>query len=139
MDNHYKSPIRLYWSDVETSFAEGVDGAIVARAEQMLDIQIDKDELMKALKYDRDQYNKGYHDGRMWAFEYAAGKVEVVRCKDCVHRPEISKFSDPAKHCYNGIDIEFPDDVCPCQNEDDPWYSWRPVDEWYCPKGEKAR
>lgn len=26
-------------------------------------VDVDKDELIKALKYDRDQYNKGYADG----------------------------------------------------------------------------
>lgn len=28
-----------------------------------LGIKVDKEELLKALKYDRDQYNKGYEDG----------------------------------------------------------------------------
>lgn len=52
--------------------------------------------------------------------------VEVVRCKDCKHRPTGS----------NRDDLEFPDDKCPCQCEDY-WYSWKPADEWYCGNGER--
>lgn len=52
--------------------------------------------------------------------------VEVVRCKDCKHRP---KGTD--RH-----DLEFPDYVCPCQCEDY-WYSWMPKDDWFCADGER--
>lgn len=53
--------------------------------------------------------------------------VEVVRCKDCKHRPS----GDEWNH-----DIEFPDDLCPCQCEDF-WYSWIPKDDWFCGNGER--
>lgn len=53
--------------------------------------------------------------------------VEVVRCKDCKHRPS----GDGANH-----NIEFPDDLCPCQCEDF-WYSWMPTDNWFCGNGER--
>ena len=54
--------------------------------------------------------------------------VEVVRCKDCKHRPT----GTGANH-----DLEFPDDECPCQCAGDYWYSWMPPDDWFCPCGEK--
>ena len=31
---------------------------------QNANVDVDRDELLRALKYDRDQYNKGYVDGR---------------------------------------------------------------------------
>jgi hypothetical protein len=40
-------------------------------------VTVDKDELLRALKYDRDQYNRGFNDGIMAAAD------ELVRCKDC--------------------------------------------------------
>lgn len=57
-----------------------------------------------------------------------ADVVEVVRCKDCKHRPT----GTGANH-----DLEFPDDECPCQCAGDYWYSWMPSDDWFCPKGER--
>lgn len=59
-----------------------------------------------------------------------ADVVEVVRCKDCKHRP-----IDMGGH-GDGFDMEFPDNVCPCQVED-PYYSWVPKDDWFCPDGER--
>ena len=51
---------------------------------------------------------------------------ELVRCKDCKHKPTGT----------NRDDLEFPDDKCPCQCEDY-WYSWKPADDWYCGNGEQ--
>lgn len=62
---------------------------------------------------------------RVWAIP-AADVVSVVRCKDCIHRPS-----------RTGDYVEFPDKVCPCQCLEDPWYSWRPPDDWYCADGER--
>ena len=50
--------------------------------------------------------------------------VPVVRCKDCKHRPTGT----------NRDDLEFPDDKCPCKCEDY-WYSWKPLDNWFCGNG----
>ena len=55
--------------------------------------------------------------------------VQVVRCKDCKHRPI------KPKDYTNGFDLEFPDDKCPCKCEDG-WYSWYPKDNWFCANGE---
>lgn len=57
----------------------------------------------------------------------SADAVEVVRCKDCIHRPT----GTGANH-----DLEFPDSKCPCQCEDY-WYSWMPNDDWFCANGER--
>lgn len=57
-----------------------------------------------------------------------ADAVEVVRCKDCKHKPS----GTGANH-----DLEFPDDVCPCQCADY-WYSWKPNDYWFCADGERG-
>lgn len=54
--------------------------------------------------------------------------VEVVRCRDCKHRPYEDANGNPV----------FPDDVCPCQCSEDPYYGWNPPSDWFCPKGEKV-
>lgn len=55
--------------------------------------------------------------------------VEVVRCKDCKHKPTGSGVNH---------DINFPkqDYRCPCRCEDY-WYSWMPDDDWFCANGER--
>ena len=61
-----------------------------------------------------------------------AGYRELVRCKDCKHRPK-----EPDLETYkNGFDLEFPDSRCPCEC-DDGFYSWYPDDNWFCGNGER--
>ena len=45
----------------------------ILKAVQNVGVNVDKDELLKALQYDRNQYQKGYDDR----------DSEIVRCKDC--------------------------------------------------------
>lgn len=64
------------------------------------------------------------------ACEWGDKKQELVRCKDCKHRPIM-----PDDHT-DGFDLKFPDGKCPCQC-DDGWYSWYPSDDWFCADGER--
>lgn len=61
----------------------------------------------------------------------SAEPEQVIRCKDCKHRAVV-RDSD----IVEGFGLEFPDDECPC-NCDDPFYAFRPADDWYCARGEK--
>ena len=70
----YKSPIELIAHDIMWRFAEEVEGELYKTVTQY-GIHVDKEELLKALAYDRGQYEKGYADA----------KAEIVRCKDCKH------------------------------------------------------
>lgn len=56
---------------------------------------------------------------------------ELVRCKDCKHRPT---QTEPGKE---GFTLDFPDAMCPCGCEDG-YYSWYPKDDWFCAYGERA-
>ena len=57
-DMNYQSPINIMYQGLQTKFEGDVMTAI-----QSYGVDVDKDELVKALKYDRDQYRKGYIDG----------------------------------------------------------------------------
>ena len=58
----YKSPIEIITSDMKVDM-EKKQGDMIYRAVQEVNINVDRDELMNALKYDRGQYQKGYVDG----------------------------------------------------------------------------
>ena len=55
----YKSPVDIIYGQMQTQ----MEGDIL-RAVQSYGINVDKEELIRALQYDRDQYNRGYEDGR---------------------------------------------------------------------------
>ena len=77
MDN-WKSPIDLtmFTEEFATKMHDDQTGCIIEACMKM-GINIDKEELLRALQYDRGQYEKGFADG------IKARDEEYVRCKDC--------------------------------------------------------
>jgi len=75
-----------------------------------------------------DAYKRGYQKG------YSDRDKELVRCKDCKHRPKEPNFET----YESGFDLEFPEgSKCPCRCCGDEWYSWYPDDDWFCADGER--
>ena len=54
----YESPIKIITKQIQTQFEDNVFRVI-----QNQGIFVNKEELVKALEYDRNQYEKGYADG----------------------------------------------------------------------------
>lgn len=59
----YKSPITMYTERIVKDIMEKQDGYLMECIHKV-GFDINKDELAKALAYDRDQYFKGFSDGR---------------------------------------------------------------------------
>lgn len=59
---------------------------------------------------------------------------EVVRCKDCKHKP--NGYTDDDVLRYPNFPHE-ENNPCPCQVHEDEWYSWIPNDDFYCSYGER--
>ena len=68
----YESPIGVITSQLRIS-SETYLGNEVIKAVQKVGVNDNKAELLKALAYDRDQYEKGYADR----------DKQIIRCKDC--------------------------------------------------------
>ena len=71
-DMTYKSPVETIRQQVQAKFEGDVMELIYSYG-----INVDKDELVKALKYDRDQYRKGFEDGCKGTIDKI--KAEVAR------------------------------------------------------------
>lgn len=56
----YQSPVEMLVGEMTTR----IENACNATIQQKLGFNIDKEELIKALAYDRHQYEKGYQDGK---------------------------------------------------------------------------
>lgn len=59
----YESPISVRWSDTKIKQLRDEYGNLIVRAVKNVCPNVDKDELIKALQYDRGQYEKGFADG----------------------------------------------------------------------------
>ena len=93
---NYKSPINLIISEAMHQIHEQEEREIV-KAVHSIGVDVDEYELLRALQYDRDQYQKGYDDR----------DAEIVRCKDCKHQLEYRTGSCPY---YTTVGSVAPDD-----------------------------
>ena len=71
----YECPITKYISDIQEQIDEQIEEQLMIGIKRSIGFDINKDELIKALKYDREQYSKGYKDGKIEMLE----KVKQVR------------------------------------------------------------
>ena len=95
----YKSPIETIWSDIEYDYGEQFD-QMVLTAVQSVGITVNKEELVKALAYDREQYRKGWEDR----------DSKIVRCWDCQYWEPATLSSG---NCGRAFDITaYKDDYC---------------------------
>ena len=62
----YESPIILFKTDPLIQCVKNETDTMVIQGVARAGVHVDKDELIKALEYDRGQYEKGFHDGRMY-------------------------------------------------------------------------
>ena len=64
----YVSPITVELHKIQREYNRKLDTLILNEIRKY-DVKVDKDELVKALKYDRNQYEKGFADGKKEAAE----------------------------------------------------------------------
>lgn len=93
----YESPI-----EIAEKMSNQIDGDIM-NVILSYGIKVDKNELIKALSYDRGQYEKGYTDGQK-AGERTA-KVETVekpnvyKCSECGQYFHSTAWGSPVEYC----------------------------------------
>jgi hypothetical protein len=61
-DSAYRSPIEMIYHDMQMHIEDEV-----CKAVHQVGIHVDKEELLKALQYDRGQYAKGYSNAKVVA------------------------------------------------------------------------
>lgn len=102
---NYESPIKLFEDKVEVFIEDEI-----VKAVQKVGIKVDKDELFKALEYDREQYNKGYHDAQpkvaewddIQVFEVVGTTVDRLQSTFC---PVCRRYhTTPYVYSYNHYD-----------------------------------
>ena len=90
----YESPIEKIVGQIQTQMAKNDEENIMVQVQQAIGYKIDKEELIKALQYDRQQYEKGYAD--------AMSVIEDIRAEideqyDIVKRDNI--------YCVEGLEM----------------------------------
>lgn len=80
----YKSPIEILYADVQNQFTKQMEEDVYKLVVNYFP-NVDKDELIRALQYDRQQYEQGYADGKRDAVIHARWdrRNEDYCCTNC--------------------------------------------------------
>lgn len=69
----YESPITLIETQMRIEKENNIFNAV-----KEIGVDVDKEELIKALKYDRGQYNKGYKDGYKAGIKRLCDRLGII-------------------------------------------------------------
>lgn len=120
----YRSPIEIMCGDVKMQ----MEGDIL-KIVQSYDINVNKEELIHALKYDRNLYQKGYDDGFSDGHDKAMNSI--VHCKDCKHRRDDVDFVS-GHYCVlrpsNGGGFCKDEDFCSYGEREETWEDGDEID-----------
>lgn len=97
----YKSPIEKIYSELQTQIVQE-DENTVMKAVRNVRVNVDKEELIRALQYDRNQYAKGYEDGKNDVIEKLKTEIEKkhTRAKQTSSVLQMNAYTD----CLQMID-----------------------------------
>ena len=82
----YNSPIEKIYGELQTQIVQE-DENMVMKAIREVGINVDKEELIKALQYDRNQYTKGYEDGKNDVLDKIRAEIEGLTYYWCEVNP----------------------------------------------------
>ena len=109
----YDSPIEFVMSDITTQMSKQLNTQIdemCYQATQRVGININKEKLLLALKYDSSRYRTAYKNG--YETGYEKRDDEIIRCKDC------KSYNKQMHYCRDS------ERAC--------------VPDWYCADGERS-
>lgn len=76
----YKSPIEVFYQQVHVGIEESVEDAVY-KAVKNVGSCVNKEELVQALMYDRDQYERGFEDAKVIIGKQIIEEVEkLTKC-----------------------------------------------------------
>lgn len=98
-DHYYwKSPITKIYGDIQNDIVRQDEENYMCAITQAIGYRVDKEELIRALHYDREQYDKGYRDG---AKETFIKELEKIKEEIKTNRDEWIKGQDAEWHTYD--------------------------------------
>ena len=93
----YESPIKIIAGKIQTQ----IDDEIY-RAVQNVGINVDREELLKALEYDRGQYEKGWEEGFQDGYVHGL-EIAIIETEEIIGRTKKAEKLCEALKSYKNI------------------------------------
>lgn len=105
----YESPIAIIEQKILNKQKKQLQNALMYEIRMNYQIDVDKDELIRALQYDREQYEKGYQDGKTAMKKTGKWLINsdgyYPYCSQCKYEPK-----EMTRYCPN-CGVEMNDDI----------------------------
>lgn len=105
----YESPIAIIEQKILNEQKKQLKNALMYEIRMNYHINIDKDDLIRALLYDREQYEKGYQDGKTAMKKTGKWLINsdgyYPYCSQCKYEPK-----EMTRYCPN-CGVEMNDDI----------------------------
>lgn len=75
----YESPITKLMSEISSQMIKEDEDHLMYEVRKAVGYEIDKDELLRALRYDREQYRRGYNDGTREVLQHVELATKQLR------------------------------------------------------------
>lgn len=105
MRKNYEFPISIFEQTPMMDMCDTMDGLIIS-AVRRVGIDVNKEELVKAMAYDRGQYEKGYKDG------YQAGTEDAMEQKVVCDNCQFYRTDSGRSYCCLHHSTMRPDGYC---------------------------
>lgn len=98
----YESPIEMIYGELQTQMMQESE-KLIMKAVRIKGVNVDKEALIKALQYDRNQYSKGYEDGKNDVLDKIRAEIDKIYERegssfDCLNAlDELKEFIDKYK------------------------------------------
>ena len=102
--SHYISPITQITGEITSEIIKDREDHLIATVNQTVGYQIDREELLKALQYDRDQYRKGYEAAHDEFQKKAMDALAQISLEECTSdNPQYKKAMNKALNIIKDI------------------------------------
>lgn len=102
---NYISPISQITGEITSEIIRDKEDHLITVVSQQVGYQVDRDELIKALNYDRDQYIKGYKEAQDKFQQKAMDALAQISLEECTsdnpqYKKAMSKALDIIKNIW---------------------------------------
>jgi len=101
---NWESPITKIYGDIHNEIVRQDEENYMCAIKQAIGYEVDKEELLKALQYDREQYDKGYRDGVKETVKAALEDINSEIFFEIMDNRDHITYCNALNRCYEIVD-----------------------------------
>lgn len=89
----YESPIEVMYGEMHSKMVKDEEDRIMYEVNRQVGVHVDREQMLKALQYDRNQYDKGYKDALV-DMQHLTDLVKDFNPAEIAHHIEMGNLAE---------------------------------------------